>query len=83
MFISELLLLNFLVGLGPGVSLLCSSLFLFDLKRKMKSIMCNLGYVVVSHVKVCLLLDPYNDIHGGNCVIQAVYLSVSLSLTPL
>lgn len=58
MFISELLLLNFLVGLGPGVSLLCSSLFLFDLKRKMKSIMCNLGYVVVSHVKVCLLLDP-------------------------
>ena len=58
MFISELLLLNFLVALGPGVSLLCSSLFLFDLKRKMKSIMCNLGYVVVSHVKVCLLLDP-------------------------
>lgn len=58
MFISDLLLLNFLVGLGPGGSLLCSSLFLFDLERKMKSIMRNLGYVVVSHVKVCLLPDP-------------------------
>lgn len=59
MFISELLLLNFLIGLGPGGRLPCSSLFLFDLERKMKSIMRNLGYVVVvSHVKVCLLLDP-------------------------